>query len=52
MTVLKTVDSLSRPGQTYQIRIGGDGAMYCTCPAWRFGKGKDCKHLKSYKQAA
>ena len=52
MTVLKFVSSSSRPGVSYQIRQGGDGVVYCTCPAWQFGKGRDCKHLKAHKEVA
>lgn len=33
----------------YQIRLGGDSRVYCTCPAWKFsGDAKDCKHLREH----
>ena len=38
-------------GSEYEIRLGGDGNVYCTCPAWRFsgknGKPRTCKHIKA-----
>lgn len=44
--VLKTV--IGEHG-VYEIRQSmKDGKFYCTCPAWRFGHGKDCKHLTTY----
>lgn len=36
-------------GSRYEIRRGGDGVIYCSCPAWRFRK--TCKHLDAYLQA-
>lgn len=46
-TILGYVPS-STPGKQYEIRRGDDGVVYCTCPAWSFGKktGTPCKHLK------
>ena len=46
-TILGYVPS-STPGKHYEIRRGDDGVVYCTCPAWSFGKAKGipCKHLK------
>lgn len=48
-TVLATVDSDSRVGVQYEIRLGGDDRVYCTCPAWRFSKSRDCKHLRAFR---
>jgi len=36
----------SRPDRHYQIREGADGAVYCTCPGWRFRR--TCRHLTEY----
>jgi hypothetical protein len=48
--VLATVHSFTN-GNTYEIRKGGDGAVYCSCPSWKFGRGKRCKHLEEYRRA-
>ena len=46
---IMVVESKSRPGVTYQIRQGRDDRIYCTCPSWKFSKGKNktCKHMKA-----
>ena len=51
--VLADYPSKSNPSKSYQILLGGDGEVYCICPAWRFQKGKGpqgrrCKHLDDY----
>lgn len=46
--VLKVVESMTRPGVKYEIRLGHDGRVYCNCPASRFG-GLRCKHLEAFK---
>jgi len=43
--LLRTIGSFTRPDVQYEIRLGRDGRIYCTCPAWRFRRGKACKHL-------
>jgi hypothetical protein len=46
MQVLATVRSESSAA-SYEIRRGGDGVVYCTCPSWRFSReARDCKHLR------
>jgi len=46
--ILKEVESRSTYGKTYEIRLGKDGVVYCTCPAWKFSRGnKTCKHLRA-----
>lgn len=49
-TVLATVPS-SSSSAVYEIRLGGDGNVYCTCPAWKFQKlppkERTCKHMKA-----
>jgi len=34
----------------YELRLGYDGQVYCTCPSWRFSKKipKSCKHLDEF----
>ncbi len=44
-TVVASINSFTQPGKFYEVRIGKDGKPYCTCPAWRFGRGKPCKHM-------
>jgi hypothetical protein len=52
LIVLTTVPSKSNPDKHYEIRLGGDNRVYCTCPAWRFSKGqKTCKHLNEFRTA-
>ena len=54
LTILDTVPSKSVPGKTYEIRKGGDGTIYCTCPAWKFQRvspghnQRTCKHLTGW----
>jgi predicted nucleic acid-binding Zn finger protein len=46
--ILETYDSMSS-NAVYEVRRGGDGVMYCTCPAWRMKQGRaSCKHLDEY----
>lgn len=47
--ILATVTSKTNPGRSYDIIMGKDGVMYCSCPAWRFRK--DCKHLQEFMHA-
>jgi hypothetical protein len=41
----------SSSNKHYDIILGGDGVVYCTCPAWKFQKlppaQRTCKHLKA-----
>ncbi len=49
-TVLAEFPSRSRPGVTYEVRQGGDGVVYCSCPKWRFQQGRGgCPHLTDWK---
>lgn len=44
----------SVPGHApYDIRLGRDHRVYCSCPAWKYSKGptKTCKHLKEFNAA-
>lgn len=40
------VESKSRPGKTYQVKMWDDGSASCNCPSWIFsGKDRGCKHI-------
>ena len=49
--VLATFPSKSNPSKSHEVRLGKDGVVYCTCPAWRFQKltpsCRCCKHTKA-----
>ena len=49
-TVLREIESPheNRPTRHYQIREGGDGVVYCTCPGYRFRR--TCRHMDQYNQ--
>ena len=53
-SVLARVPSSSNPSKSYEIRRGGDGVVYCTCPSWRFQKNspsaRTCKHIEGWKR--
>jgi hypothetical protein len=50
-TVLLTVPSASNPAKSHEVKLGKDGNVYCSCPAWRFQKvhphARTCKHIKA-----
>lgn len=51
--VLARYPSKSNPTKGYNVIHGGDGNIYCQCPAWKFQRGKGpygrrCKHLDDY----
>jgi hypothetical protein len=45
--VLATYPS-SSGGRDHEVRLGGDGVVYCTCPGWRFHTRRWCKHLEDF----
>jgi len=49
--VIASVPSSSNPDKKYEIRLGNDGNVYCSCPAWKHMKlppaERVCKHMKS-----
>ena len=53
--VLGRIKSDSDPEKEYEIRLGADGNIYCSCPAWKYQKKpvKDrmCKHLEKFAKA-
>ena len=48
--VLARYASKSNPSKSHEVRLGADGVVYCTCPAWKFQKltpsCRCCKHTK------
>jgi hypothetical protein len=48
--VIRTWPSKSTPGKVYELIEGADGVVYCTCPAWKFGK-RPCRHMKEWEEA-
>jgi hypothetical protein len=55
-TVLAVWPSSSDPCKSYEIRMGKDGNVYCTCAAWRFQRkpvtARTCKHLQAFATKA
>jgi hypothetical protein len=47
--VLDVVKSSSNPDRTYEIRLGADDRVYCTCIGWRYHH--HCKHLAEFREA-
>jgi predicted nucleic acid-binding Zn finger protein len=49
--VIAYVPSSSNPSVSYEVRLGKDGNVYCTCPNWKFQKlppkERSCKHMKA-----
>lgn len=46
--VKKTYKVKGSKGNTYKVE--NDGSWWsCTCPAYGFSRGKDCKHIKQIK---
>jgi hypothetical protein len=48
--VLATMRSNSNPGKAYEIILGDDNVIYCTCWAWK--RNRTCKHLDMYMRSA
>ncbi len=52
-TLVARVESESRPGKFYEIKVGADGVTYCSCPAWRMQhnspSNRSCKHIVAFK---
>jgi len=50
-TILQITPNLD-PKKRYQIRLGDDQVVYCTCASWRFSSGKGdaktCKHKRAF----
>jgi hypothetical protein len=42
----------SKPGTSYEVTLNGTAGPHCTCPAFKFSRDHDCKHLAFvHKQA-
>jgi predicted nucleic acid-binding Zn finger protein len=54
MALTIQVPSLTEVGQSYEIKRGRDGVLYCSCPAWRFQRKpaaeRSCKHMRAVAQ--
>lgn len=49
--MVQRFESKSKPGKFYEVQRAADGSLYCSCPKWRFQKGKlpqdrTCKHIE------
>lgn len=44
--LLGQIRSSSNPNKFYDIKLGGDGVVYCMCQAWKMNKW--CKHLDEW----
>ena len=55
-TSLATFKSASRPGVTYDVIMGDNQHVYCSCPAWKFQRKpalqRTCKHIEQFRAAA
>jgi len=41
--------------EDHEVRVGGDGRLYCTCPEWRYqhlpiDRRVPCRHMVEYGQ--
>lgn len=47
------VQSKTDKTKTYDVTFNGsEGPFHCTCEAFRWGKGKECKHIKQVFEEA
>jgi len=50
---LAVMRSMSNPNKAYQVTLGEDGVVHCSCPAWRFQKlppsERKCKHIRQFE---
>lgn len=53
--LLGSFESKSKPGTFYEVRLGHDNVLYCTCKAWRFLKNgavaRTCPHTRNVQAA-
>ena len=54
LSVVKVAEVASQTtdDNKYEIRLGADGVLYCTCPGWKFSKAtpRSCKHVQGLKE--
>lgn len=49
--VVAIVGSFSTKGEKYAVGYDPkSGRIQCTCPAYKFGKGKPCKHCRTFEE--
>lgn len=49
---IRTVKSESRPGVAYKVTLYSNGSWWCSCPSFKFQRGKtaqerQCKHTRA-----
>lgn len=49
-TLLARVKSKTRKNKVHEIRLGQNGAVFCTCEAWKYQHSGTCKHLEEFRQ--
>lgn len=51
--LIRTWPSSGKKGGVYELRMGGDGEVYCSCPGWKFSKDRPrvCKHIKAWVES-
>ncbi len=47
---LKTISSQTYEDVTYGLTVTKHGNVRCSCPAFIFGHGKECKHIALCKR--
>jgi len=50
--MVQRFESKSKPGRFYEVQRAADGSLYCSCPKWKFQKGKlpqdrTCSHIEA-----
>jgi hypothetical protein len=48
-TILAYVPSESATDRDYEIRMGSNHSVFCTCKGWQYSKTGTCKHLERFK---
>lgn len=47
---LKTINSHTLEDVTYDLTVTANGNVRCSCPAFRYGHGVECKHIKFWRK--